>query len=89
MNNLYPRFKRFVAVFFLTGLTLFGVGLGTAQAGKDWKTYPGTICRPADMDSPNVGYAWERIYNKSTSSGLLIYCPIVREMISAMQNGRK
>ena len=84
MNNSHIRLKQSMAVLFFTGLTVLGIGLGTAQAGKDWKTYPGTMCRPADMDSPDVGYFAEgRIYNKNTSSGLLIYCPIVRDMISA------
>lgn len=83
MNNSHTRLKRSAAVLLLTGLTLLGAGLGTAQAEKDWKTYPGSICRPADMDSPNVGYLDHGfIFNKSATRGLLIYCPIVRDIMS-------
>lgn len=90
MNHSLYILKRSLAVLCFTGLALLGAGLGTAQAGEDGKTYPGTMCRPADMDSPDVRYfGYGLIYNQSTTRGLLIYCPIVRDMFGGKSRWTK
>ena len=79
MNTTVIKTKKLWMTLLAAGTLWAGLSLGTALAEQDAKEYPATFCRPHTLSNFGVGAV--TVYNTSTSKSLVVFCPIVRDLM--------